>query len=138
MAPEPAYQEQDVLTACALRFDGYKYLEQVLEDDRSVIDAHVDQGTIPEDPFLRMTMFFLLQRYLMKWGGEHEPKHGKFWRLFRQLFFAVVDQPVPMAFQHEGNYQNWVQNYEPCRAQCVKVVRAVHEATEYDDAAYEP
>lgn len=129
------YEEHDVLTACALRFDGYKYLEHVLHGDKSVIQQCLDRGDVPENPLLQMAAFFHLQRYLMKWGGEHEPLHGRKWRLFRTLFLAVVNRPVPPEFQLPDRYAAWLHNYEPYREQCIQTVQHVHELTEYDDEA---
>lgn len=129
------YEEHDVLSACALRFDGYKYVKQKLGDDASLIHNYLDRSELPEDPLVQMAVFFHLQRYLMKWGGEHEPLHGQKWRFFRTLFLAVVNQPVPLEFQHAEIYSSWLHNYEPCREQVIETVRCVHDSTEYDDSA---
>lgn len=127
--------EGNVLTACALRFDGYGYLKNEMGDDSEFVNRHLKQGTFPDDAAQRMTLFFLLQRYLGKWGGEYEPRYGKTWRIFRTLFFTVVNEPVPPQYQVRAYYRNWLHNYEPFRAQCIAIVRRVHETIAYDDNA---
>lgn len=129
------YQERNVLTACALRFDGYDYIDTAQRGDSRLVKEQLDRHLIPEDLSLRLATFFHLQRYLMKWGGEMLPLHGPEWRHFRELFLSVVNEPVPPQYQYAEYYEDWLTNYEPFRAQCIEVVRAIHESTSYDDNA---
>lgn len=128
------YSEAQVLNICALRFDGYTYTEQVLRGHTDIFQVHLAQGTISDEPNLQMAQFFHLQRYLGKWGGEHEPLHSRAWRLFRALFLTVVNHPVPPEFQFPEYYTEWLHNYEPYRAQCIELVKHIHDTTAYDDA----
>ncbi len=129
------FDESQILTECALRFDGYKYIEQVWQNRHEVFQAWFDEDVIPLEPNDQMAMFFRLQRYLSKWGGETEPPNGKAWRIFRTLFLRVVNIPVPLEFQFGDIYLNWLYNYEPCRRQCIDIVKQVHETIDYDNNA---
>lgn len=133
LAFELKAREDDILIAWALRFDGYKYREEHAEEvERTNV---LEKETIRDDPLLRMTHFFLLQRYLMKWGGEYEPFHGKAWRIFRSLFLMIANQPVPLAYRYPDCYEKWLNNYEPCTFSCEAVIRSIHERIDYDDSA---
>lgn len=129
------FEERDVMDKCALRFSGYLYQHRVHGESHSVLDGYLQDEIVPQDPLDQMLVFFLMQRYLMKWGGEHEPPNGKKWRLFREMFFRVVDRPVPLDYQMPEYYRDWLLNYEPCRDRAIQAVRKVHESTEYDDDA---
>ncbi|MBN1641866.1 MAG: hypothetical protein JXA09_11590 [Anaerolineae bacterium] len=127
------YDEVDVLIVCALRFDGYRYVDQVLDGNNEAIRRYIDRAEVPPDPLMQMATFFHLQRFLMKWGGEQLSHSGPTWRLFRTLCLQVADYPVPLQFQQWEYYPHWLHNYEPCREQAIEAVRRVHEATQYVD-----
>ena len=129
------YRELDVLVTGSLRFDGYKYVARELGDDAEPILACIRRTEVPSAPLMQMTMLHHLQRYLMKWGGEHEPLNGKQWRCFRELFLQTAHYAVPLAYQHPHYYRLWLHNFEPCREQAVDAVRRAHESTAYDDNA---
>jgi hypothetical protein len=129
-----AYDEDAILIAWALRFDGYKYVERELGGDDSVFTQYEEEERVPDEAGLQLALFFRMQRYLYKWGGEMLPRHSKEWRFFRTLFFAVADKPTPPAFRADQYYTKWLHNYDPYREQCMATVRAVHAATEYGDA----
>lgn len=128
---EIPYAEHAILTAWALRFDGYTYDE--LHKDQ--VAPFITQGIIADDPMLQLTHFFMLQRYLFKWGGDRSPVHGREWRLFRTLFLKVANYDIHLAYRHPFHYRDWLLNYEPCRSQCVDIVRRIHATIPYDDDA---
>ena len=76
----------------------------------------------------RMATFFLLQRYLFKWGGEYLPMHGTAWQTFRQLFLMTCHDEVPQEYRPRGEYDAWAGAIVKAEA----VVRGVHESTVYD------
>ena len=134
VAPADAEREQDILTAGALRFDGYRYEEAVGFDHNAAAESFYRRGTLLDDPVERMCMLFMLQRYLCKWGGEYEPHHGRAWRLYRTLFLSVAEEPVPAAYQDAERYRHWQQQYGS-DADAIACVRRVHQAIRYDDGA---
>lgn len=54
-----------MLTMCAMRFDGYRYLEQAFNGDLAVLKRYLDEGMIPEadTPGRRPTRLSLLLNY---------------------------------------------------------------------------
>lgn len=127
--------EREILGAWALRFDGYKYVEEARFDtDRAF--ARLDaEDVIPDLPEEQLTLFFLLQRYLGKWGGERSPEHGRDWRHFRELFLKTHAYEVPSRYRTDEWYERWEREYLPDASRHVARVRRVHETTAYDDDA---
>ena len=120
---EPVLDEDEVLINCALRFDGYKYAE--------IFNKKAEATEIPADPLDQLHMFFMLQRYLYKWGGEQEPRNGKVFKTFRELFLLVYRRSIPVEFIRRDYYRKWVENYQPFIDQAGEVVRRSHESTVY-------
>jgi hypothetical protein len=61
----------DILTACALRFDGYAYHTQSGFDHLAAFDALEQGGVLARFELTQhLDFFFLLKRYLCKWGGD--------------------------------------------------------------------
>ncbi len=135
IAFEIKVSEDDILIAWALRFDGYKYDDKY----KQAVDSAnlLKSDTIPEEPLIRMTHFFLLQRYLHKWGGEFEPGHGECWRLFRTLFLLIANEAVPLPYRFSDRYESWLHNFEPLTNECVALIRSLHKGLDYDDKATE-
>jgi hypothetical protein len=125
-------REDDVLICCALRFDGYAYAEATGLTFPEATDRLVDDDVWPEGREERLAVFFALQRYLYKWGGEYEPREGKCWRVFRTLFLDLHDAEIPARFRLAEYAEKW-DRMDHDRA--VAVVRRIHEMTAYDDDA---
>jgi len=119
-----------VLTACALRFDGNRFLSNRLEEFQT---AYLIPCLIPENDLEKMALMFLLQRWLFKWGGENEPKNGKYWSAFRKLFLQVSRFPVPEEYQSEDFYSSWVGNYIPFLIEAEELVLNNHQNTVYKE-----
>lgn len=122
-------EESDILTACALRFDGWKYCEDVgwAEEDRlRVTDRLVESLEIPTDPMRRLALFFMLQRYLFKWGGETLPRDGFDWRALRTLFLLTVDYEIPARWKQAKYGDIWPREFEPRAAECISMVARQH------------
>lgn len=133
--PADDQPQREALTAYALRFDGYRYSEDHGFDHRTASETFFADGALPDDTSELMCMLFMLQRFLCKWGGEYEPQHGKYWRLYRTLFLQVADEKVPRKYRQPECYARWVEEYKPNHTQHVAAVRRVHENIVYDDDA---
>jgi ADP-ribose pyrophosphatase YjhB (NUDIX family) len=126
--------EDEVLITSALRMDGYKFVETTRFDHIAAIREAEETGRFPEDPLQRMAMFFMLQRYLYKWGGESLTKQSRIWWIFRQLYLDTCDTYVPSEFQyHDGDlyYSRWEREQLPSLRQCAEIVRLNHHHTAY-------
>ena len=133
--PNDSFDEGDVLTCFALRLDGLKYQTDTGFMLDGIIERYWQTGVWPSSDLEKLATFFMFQRGLCKWDLIYEPKHGKYWRTFRELFFLVAPLPVPGKYRDPEWYRRWKQQYHPHLALCVESVRGVHEATAYDDNA---
>ncbi len=136
LSADDADRERDILTCCALRFDGYKYIEVSGFDANDAVEVALRGGPLPANPLERFAVFFLLQRYLFKWGGERQPADGRHWRLFRELFLSVADQRVPVEFRPSDDHHRlrWRHHYRLRLRETIGFVRDIHERTGYRDA----
>jgi hypothetical protein len=116
------FEEDEILCAFAQQFDGYKH--------EHVTGRKIEQMEIPQDTADQMQRFFMLQRYLYKWGGEYEPRDGETFQTFRKLFLLLSRQPIPVEYQKPEFCQAWVENFEPFLAQVEKVVEEQYSAIE--------
>ena len=125
--------EDEILIACALRFDGYKYRETAGFDEEPPLREFFRTGRWSLTPLEQMTTFFMLQRGLYKWGLEYEPRNGRYWKAFRSLFLLSHGHRVPRAFRPSDPdlYARWKYRFVPRLADCVSVVRKIHESTDY-------
>lgn len=105
----------EVQFICALRFAGYEYEERVLSKigdgsannmpdlNRPVIDSLALYG----DNLKNFTVFFALQRFLFKWGGERLTKYSPERIAFDFLFLHLYQQAIPQTFIHQGYADQW-------------------------------
>lgn len=129
------FDEKYILTTRALCFDGYRYMERVWGEDRRIfLDYELDEK-IPPSPLDRMAIFMMMQRWLMKWGGERKPFHGRYWRLFRTMFFHVVELEVAPEYRYQEYYDSWVLDIEPFLDRAIETIRRILNETIYDDNA---
>ncbi len=132
--PSPvALEEDDILITCALRFDGYKYREMAGFDEEKPLQQFFETGRWHLSPLEQMTTFFILQRGLYKWGLEHEPRDGRYWKAFRTLFLLSYGHRIPHAFRPTDPdlYARWKYRFVPRLAECVSLVRSIHDSTAY-------
>jgi len=134
MDPWPL-KSDEVLTLCALRFDGYRYLEDTGFDAEAAIDAYMETEMWDRCDEEKLCVFFILQRCLCKWSLVYEPPNGRYWRVFRQMFFEVVELEVPEKYAEPNWMADWVEHYEWRRAKAISSVRRSHSAYKYDDNA---
>lgn len=128
-------REVDILACCALRFDAYRYTKVSGFDAVAAGEAALEGAALPPDSLQRLAVFFMLQRFLCKWGGEQLPRNGPHWRLFREIFLVVADCRVPVEFrpQDDGCRLRWRYRYRPRIDETVAFIRHIHESTHYRD-----
>ncbi|NBP78589.1 MAG: hypothetical protein EBU62_14000 [Proteobacteria bacterium] len=129
-----ALDEDPILIACALRFDGWKYIERMGFDHVGACEAFITSGVIPALVGERMAVFFGLQRYLYKWGGEMEPRNGRYWRAFRAFFLLTCADPVPdgYAFPPLTDRWDWNRTYAGAAFKVASWIQHIHDGTEYE------
>lgn len=130
---DDAEREDDIHIACVLRFDGHRYLQTTGFDAEAALAAALPGGLLPPLELERFAMYFLLQRLLYKWGGEREPRDGRYWRLFRTLFLSLAASHVPLAWRPEDDSRRlpWRHTYRPRLMETVAFIRRIHRATQY-------
>lgn len=128
--------EDEILSAWALRMDGYEYKEQAGFDAEAAVERFFSNGRWDHlAPVEKQATFFLLQRSLFKWALADAPRHGRYWRAFRSLFFEVVALEVPEALRKAELYEEWERRFLPRRQEHMALVRRIHETTAYEDDA---
>ncbi|HQP88702.1 MAG TPA: hypothetical protein PLL76_20815 [Thermoanaerobaculia bacterium] len=80
-----------------------------------------------------MTTFFILQRGLNKWRPEYEPRDGQYWKASRSLFLLSYGHRIPHAFRPTDPdlYACWKYRFVPRLAECVSLVKSIHDSTAY-------
>lgn len=122
--------EGDVLTTCALRFNGYRYAEETGFAYEPAVRRFARTGEWGLTTLEKLTVFFLLQRSLLKWS--YEPLDGQHWRAFRSLFLELAREKVPPEYQDRW-LEDWKRCFEPRLDEVVSFLRAIHEGTVYRD-----
>jgi hypothetical protein len=109
-----AGSENDWLTHCALRFDGYAWAKANGMDDQpaSFCEAFLTRPTLNPGTEHLMTAMFMLQRFLMKEGVRSKTDAG--WRALRNLFLQLAAEPVPPEYQTGDWHRKWCENFLPC------------------------
>lgn len=126
-------KEEKILSSCALRFDGYKFLKENSFDPQKALDDFLSTGEWAISPLEQLACFFFLQRYLSKWGGEMLPKSSKYWQAYRSLFLVVNAYDIPAVYRLDNYFEEWRSQFEPRLAECVDLIEKVHSSTPYDD-----
>jgi hypothetical protein len=106
-------KDDNILTACALRFDGYKYQRQTGFDPKQATATFFSTQRWELEPLEKLATFFLLQRSLYKYDLQYEPEDNKFRKAFRSLFSECVDLDIPLEYQQKEYYQNWESQHKP-------------------------
>lgn len=103
---DPTQREFKIITACALRFDGYRYIDEErigtwreLDDSSSELDLQNETECFFKNPdycappdYLRM-MLFLVQRKFMREGWLRW--NSQLARMTRQLFIRTCRDDIP-------------------------------------------
>ena len=138
---------KQAMTTCALRFDGYRYREDVGGDreepsgddgvSRSLavtkrLEEHADYEL--HCPFDLLTSFFLLQRWLHKWGGEQSAENAASRRVYLELFIVTHDIYVPRKWSMRAvdpSYYAWRWAYAPVARPYVQLARQRLESVDF-------
>ena len=89
----------DAVMTIALRFDGYQYLDaQGSSDFSPLVEPMVESLAFSESDEENRAVFFALQRFLHKWGGERLSFTSREWSCYLLLFLHLKDKPVPRRF----------------------------------------
>lgn len=102
---------EDIQITCALRFDGWAYIERIGDEERfpRLIDEFVKKLQLFPNELDNFATFFALQRYLFKWGGEHLTKYSPEHLAFDFLFLALYTLPTPEAFIYSEYESRWLR-----------------------------
>lgn len=103
--------ENEILTTAALRFRGYEYLEYLKQDFNQFLKLFEATGKIPNDPLLRLTLFFLLQRQLLGFGSGYGSENCKFWWAFRELFLLTRSVDIPEKYRDTTYDEQWNRSH---------------------------
>jgi len=121
MSPSTEAVEGGVLTICALRFDVSKYQldKGLLDQDGTysglgpLVTSVLDTFQLHSDPLDNFAVFFVLQRYLYKWGGDMLPLSSREHLVFRFLFLDLYRRQVPPRYRFEEYCRQWEQEFVP-------------------------
>lgn len=127
--------DHDILTACALRFNGWDYKDKTGWDHAPALDLMVQRSLAPTDPNEILTLFFLLQRGLCKWDLVYESPESRFWWAYRELFFLAHRLPIPATYRHAQFADAWERDYVPRLDEFVGRVQRIHASIQYLPAA---
>ena len=126
----------DILTACALRFNGYNYFQACMpkNDDRALVDLYQKFLRSPDytksTEFLRL-IFFLIQRWHLRDGMPRTNDHEL--RVARTIFLQTCSYPVSPQYQERSDCHRWDTEYLPQLPELIEHVRAIHGRIEYRD-----
>ena len=130
------HAEENMLFACALRFDGYRYQSEAGQDLSAMLTALLEKDEMPEGDEQRLAVFFYLQRGLGKWGLERATADSRYWGAFRRLYLSIHDRPIPETYGEPYFMKAWAENYGDRAEAWAAVVGRIHAATVYvDDTA---
>jgi hypothetical protein len=122
-------EERKFLDLCALRFDGYAYIKAreqelgLVMDISSFSQKMLESRQFQEHQPDNFAAFFLLQRFLGKWGGESLPVTSNEHVLFRLLFLHLYREEVPEEFRIESYYEEWERDFAPIREELAAKIR---------------
>jgi hypothetical protein len=123
--------ESEVIGACALRMDGYKFIEEMGFDVDEALDYFFRTGNWNATVDEQMAIFFIIQRAFRQ-PLEYEPKNGRYCRAYRELFLRLCGEDVPKKYRH-AIYKEWQERYAPHVAEYVRRVGRIHKTTRYND-----
>jgi len=106
----------DVDTAewvCALRFQGYEYMQSIGGNFTALIDPVVKERILYDEQNRNLAAFFGLQRFLYKWGGESLTKYSNEHMAFDFLFLHLYCVEPEERFRHPAYYDQWQQEFAP-------------------------
>jgi len=144
---EPAYREELLITTCALRFDGYRYIEEEgigmrreEDDDTSWLDLTAETEAFFTRPdydapldYQRM-MLFLVQRNFIREGCLRWT--SQLARLTRQLFVRTCRGEVPVHLRVADWADSWDAEFAPYVKDHIRFVEGRDRETVYDELLF--
>ena len=126
------YDDLSFIDTCALRFDGYRYAAD--RGDRmgpelvgfpGLVDRVEKTLEFYENPLDNLAVFFALQRFLGKWGGETLPNDAIERIVFKMLFLHLYREEIPerYRFLSQNWYRKWEMDLRPVREDLAARVR---------------
>ncbi len=141
---DPENREFEIITTCALRFDGYRYIDEErigtwrdlgdssseldLEDETERFFKHPDYSAPPD--YLRM-MLLLVQRKFMREGWLRWD--SQLARMTRQLFIRTSRDAVPAHLRVDDWADKWDRVYARYASDHVRFVERRDRGTVYDE-----
>jgi hypothetical protein len=126
--------EDDILICNALRMDGYRYRDEIKFDPEPIVEAYKRGERHPDATELDLlATFFLLQRFLYKWGGDSLPKTSLEWKAFRQLFLDTCNVGVPERYRAKEWDARWLYDICPRLDSYKVMIEKTHAQMEYRD-----
>jgi hypothetical protein len=114
---------------CALRFDGWDYLEslnqyaEVKIEFPALTKPLIGTDYLWDDPRKNFAAFFALQRWLCKWGGESLPEIDPDWQTYRRLFLHLCEEPHDPVFNQPEYLVRWKDIPIRRRKAAIRLVR---------------
>jgi hypothetical protein len=123
---------ESFIDTCALRFDGYLYQQNCGSrmgpdkvDFPELVDRVEKTLELYEDQLDNFAVFFALQRWLGKWGGETSSNDDPARVAYRFLFLHLYREEIPERFQWREQtwYTEWERQYKPYQEELAGWVR---------------
>lgn len=97
----------EVLVACALRFDGYRYEQWSGRKLVDLVETFETTFRLDDDERANHAAFFALQRFLYKWGGEQLGPDARERQAFAFLFLHLYRLEIDPSDAMEGYDKAW-------------------------------
>jgi hypothetical protein len=123
--------EMRVMSKCAQRFSGYDYISDTGFNVAKAVTNYFESGGWDITETELLAVFFLLQRGF-NWGLAREPRHGMYFKIFRELFLLLAERDVPKAYRLQPCYDEWNEKYAPRLAEYLRLVRRIHRNSVYE------
>ena len=124
----PSPELDRILTAWALRFDGYKYVESPGYDPVAAIDRWRAAGNWGHlHPALQLTLFFHIQRGIYKWGSVYRDEEVE-WRAFLSLFLTTCRYAIAADDRKHEWYESWEADCAPHIEEHIRLVLLAQRA----------
>lgn len=118
-----------VLTACALRFDGYAFesflhrTNAPLKELFDIVEPIIKSRTLYPDQNYNFAAFFALQRGLSKWGGEHLTIYSDDHIAYDFLFLHLYRLTPPAEFSSPNYLKRWETDFRPIAEAAAALIR---------------
>lgn len=113
------------ISVCALRFLGNDFVDRKCPESGfpALIEPVVSNLLFHDDDLDNLAVFFGLQRYLGKWGGEGCTPWSREHTAYRLLFLHCYRMEIPSSWALEEYNRRWKSDFEPRREQIAAAVR---------------